>query len=148
MTAPALQLTAQSSDQITSSNASVPILIVDDNAAKRFALRSVLGPLGYDIVEAESGLDALRCLITRNFAVILLDVRMPIMDGYETIRAIRSRDQFATLPVIALTGKVVAGERQRCLDAGADDYVPKPVNSADLFAALEPWIAATTKETL
>ena len=67
---------------------------------------------------------------------------MPVMDGYETIRAIRAIDRFKTLPIIAVTGKATAGERQRCLDAGASDYVPKPVDTAELLAALRPWLPA------
>ena len=67
---------------------------------------------------------------------------MPIMDGYETIRAIRAIDRFKTLPIIAVTGKVMTGERQRCIEAGANDYVPKPVDTADLFRALWTWLPA------
>jgi CheY-like chemotaxis protein len=65
------------------------------------------------------------------------------MDGYDTMRAIRALDEFRTVPIIAVTGKVVPGERNRCLDAGANDYVPKPVDTADLIAALRPWLAAS-----
>ncbi len=68
---------------------------------------------------------------------------MPGMDGYDTMRAIRALDEFRTVPIIAVTGKVVPGERKRCLDAGANDYVPKPVNTADLIAAIGPWLAAS-----
>ena len=70
---------------------------------------------------------------------------MPVMDGYETMRAIRAVERFTTLPIIAVTGKVMAGERQRCIDAGANDYVPKPVDSAELFAALRPWLPTTAQ---
>jgi CheY-like chemotaxis protein len=66
---------------------------------------------------------------------------MPVMDGYTAMREIRGLDGCASLPMIAVTGKVVAGERQRCLDAGANDYVPKPVSAVELLAALVPWIA-------
>jgi CheY-like chemotaxis protein len=65
---------------------------------------------------------------------------MPIMDGYEAMRAIRAMDDFKALPVIAVTGKVMPGERQRCLDAGATDYVPKPVDTAELVAVIGPWL--------
>ena len=81
----------------------VPILIVDDNAAKRLALKAVLQPLGHTIVEAESGLAALRCVMAQDFAVILLDVRMPIMDGFETAALIRKRQQSELTPIIFIT---------------------------------------------
>ena len=65
-----------------------------------------------------------------------MDIMMPIMDGYATIRAIRAIDRFSSLPIIAVTGKVMPGERQRCLDAGANDFVPKPIDTAELLGAL------------
>ena len=77
---------------------------------------------------------------TPDIDIVLMDIMMPVMDGYETIRAIRAIEQFEDLPIIAVTGKVVPGERQRCLDAGANDYVPKPVDTAELLAALRPWL--------
>jgi CheY-like chemotaxis protein len=67
---------------------------------------------------------------------------MPVMDGYAAIRAIRAMDHFQTLPIIAVTGKAGSGERQRCLDAGANDYIPKPVDSRELLVALRPWLPA------
>ena len=69
-----------------------------------------------------------------------MDIMMPGMDGYASMRAIRALDRFKSLPIIAVTGKVVSGERERCLAAGATDYVPKPVNTAELLAVLEPWL--------
>ena len=72
--------------------------------------------------------------------IVLMDIMMPVMDGYDTIRAIRLIDRYADLPIVAVTGKSASGERQRCLDAGANDYVPKPVDTAELLAALRPWL--------
>jgi CheY-like chemotaxis protein len=72
-----------------------------------------------------------------------MDIMMPGMDGYATIRAIRAMQRFQTLPIIAVTGKVVFGERQRCLDAGANDYVPKPVDTVELLTAIGPWLPTT-----
>ena len=80
-----------------------PILMIDDNPTKRFALRAILEPLGLTIVEASSGLDGLRCLVVQDFAVILLDVRMPVMDGFETAALIRQRKQSELTPIIFIT---------------------------------------------
>ena len=86
------------------------------------------------MITAESGPDAIDAL-ERNpdIDLVLMDIMMPVMDGYTAIRKIRGHDQFKSIPIIAVTGKVVPGERERCLDAGANDYVPKPVNTAELL---------------
>jgi CheY-like chemotaxis protein len=76
-----------------------------------------------------------------------MDIMMPDMDGYATIRAIRTFDRFKTLPIVAVTAKVMGGERERCLAAGADEYVTKPVNSTELRTALDPWLPATDRST-
>ena len=79
---------------------------------------------------AESGAEAIAAL-ERNpdIDIVLMDIMMPVMDGYDTIRAIRKISGFKVLPIVAVTGKAAAGERQRCLDSGADDYIPKPVDT-------------------
>jgi two-component system cell cycle response regulator len=113
--------------------ASVPILIVDDNAAKRLALKAVLHPLGYTIVEASSGLAALRCVMAQNFAVILLDVRMPIMDGFETAALIRKRQQSEFTPIIFITAygsdEIVTTDLYA---QGAVDFIFAPVPADEL----------------
>jgi PAS domain S-box-containing protein len=115
--------------------AAVPILIVDDNAAKRIALKSVLAPLGYLIVEADSGLAALRCLMAREFAVILLDVRMPHMDGFETAAHIRQRRQSEMTPIIFITayGRDETVNSDRYAE-GAVDFMFAPVSPYELRA--------------
>jgi CheY-like chemotaxis protein len=96
-----------------------------------------------EVTVAESGAEAIAILeLHPDVDVVLMDIMMPVMDGYATMRAIRAIEGLSTLPIIAVTGKVVGGERQRCLDAGANDYVPKPVDSAELLAALRPWLPA------
>ena len=123
--------------------AGVKILLVDDDFRNIFALSALLERGHADVVVAESGLDAIAVLErTPDVAIVLIDIMMPVMDGYETIAAIRQIEQFKNLAIIAVTGKVVPGERQRCIDAGADDYVPKPVDTAELLAALRPWLPA------
>jgi CheY-like chemotaxis protein len=76
-----------------------------------------------------------------------MDIMMPVMDGYAAMRAIRSLGKFKSLPIVAVTGKAIPGERQRCIDAGANGYVPKPVNTADLIAAIGPWLPAQARPT-
>ena len=124
--------------------AGVRILVVDDDFRNLFAMTALLESGSAQITVAESGADALAALQREpEINVILMDIMMPVMDGYETIRAIRAFEQFATLPIIAVTGKVVVGERQRCLDAGANDYVAKPVDTTELLEALHPWLPAS-----
>jgi len=122
------------------------VLVVDDDMRNIFALTALLKRSSAEVVHALSGFAALEILDQHHdFTVVLMDIMMPIMDGYETIRAIRSSGHSSGLPIIAVTGKAVGGERQRCLAAGADDYVPKPVNSVQLLAALAPWVSPPTK---
>ncbi|MEY2456296.1 MAG: two-component system, chemotaxis family, sensor kinase CheA, partial [Acidimicrobiaceae bacterium] len=119
------------------------ILVVDDDYRNIFALTALLERGNADVTVAESGTEALEILANkRDVDIVLMDIMMPVMDGYDTIRAIRRLDQFKTLPIIAVTGKVVVGERLRCIDAGANDYVPKPVDTAELLAVLMPWLPA------
>lgn len=114
-------------------NAAVPVLIVDDNAAKRLALKAVLHSLGHTIVEADSGLAALRCVMAQNFAVILLDVRMPIMDGFETAALIRKRQQSELTPIIFITAygsdEIVTTDLYA---QGAVDFIFAPVPPDEL----------------
>jgi len=124
--------------------AGVKILVVDDNIRNIYAMTALLERGHANVTIVESGADCLAALLRApDIDIVLMDIMMPIMDGYDTIRAIRAIPQFAALPVVAVTGKAVAGERQRCLDAGASDYVPKPVDVAELLAALRPWLPAT-----
>ncbi|MDQ3619285.1 MAG: ATP-binding protein [Actinomycetota bacterium] len=117
------------------------ILLVDDDFRNIFALSALLERGHAQVVVAESGADAIATLVQMpDIDVVLMDIMMPVMDGYETIRQIRKLEQFATLPIIAVTGKVMGGERKRCLDAGATDYVPKPVDSGELLGVLRPWL--------
>jgi CheY-like chemotaxis protein len=120
------------------------ILVVDDDFRNIFAMTALLKRAQAEVTVVESGMDAISTLKDgQAIDIVLMDIMMPVMDGYETIRAIRAMGQFASLPIIAVTGKVTAGERQRCIDAGATDYVPKPVDSVELFAAVRPWLPTT-----
>jgi two-component system, cell cycle sensor histidine kinase and response regulator CckA len=115
--------------------ATVPVLVVDDNAGKRLAIRSVLAPLGYSVVEADSGSAALRCVMAQDFAVILLDVRMPIMDGFETAAHIRRRRQSEMTPIIFITAHGSDEIANTDLYAeGAVDFIFAPVPPSELRA--------------
>ena len=112
------------------------ILIVDDDERNAYAAVEALAELGHELVVARSGEDALKQLLSEEFALILLDLHMPGMDGYETIREIRSRPQSADLPIVAVTAKAMKGDRQKCIQAGASDYVSKPVDIDHLVSVL------------
>jgi signal transduction histidine kinase/HAMP domain-containing protein/ActR/RegA family two-component response regulator len=122
----------------------ISVLVVDDDFRNIFAMTALLERCQAKVTVAESGQDAIAILErTSDIDIVLTDIMMPIMDGYATIRAIRALDRFKFLPIVAVTGKVMPGERQRCLDAGANDFVPKPVDTADLLAVLRPWLPST-----
>jgi signal transduction histidine kinase/CheY-like chemotaxis protein/HAMP domain-containing protein len=117
------------------------VFVVDDDFRNVFAMKALLERGGASVTFAESGSDAVAMLTNRPAVdIVLMDIMMPGMDGYATIRAIRKLEHCKDLPIVAVTGKVMAGERQRCIDAGANDYVPKPVDTGELVAAISPWL--------
>ncbi|MBE9127034.1 MULTISPECIES: response regulator [unclassified Coleofasciculus] len=116
-------------------------LIVDDDVRNIFALTSMLERYQMEVVYAENGRDGLQCLRnTSDIAVVLMDIMMPEMDGYETMQAIRTMSQFASLPIIALTAKAMKGDREKCIEAGASDYITKPVDTEQLLSLLRVWL--------
>ena len=122
------------------------VLVVDDDFRNIFAMTALLERGNAVVTVAESGAAALALLAPGSgIDIVLMDIMMPVMDGYATIRAIRDLDHLKALPIIAVTGKAIPGERQRCIDAGANDFVPKPVNTTELLAALRPWLPATAR---
>jgi HAMP domain-containing protein/CheY-like chemotaxis protein/signal transduction histidine kinase len=117
------------------------VLLVDDDARNIFALSSVLERRGMNVLTATTGREAISLLEgTANVAIVLMDIMMPEMDGYQTIAAIRQNTAFRRLPIVALTAKAMKGDREKCLDAGASDYLAKPVNTEQLLAALRMWL--------
>jgi HAMP domain-containing protein/signal transduction histidine kinase/CheY-like chemotaxis protein len=117
------------------------VLICDDDIRNIFALTSLLENQHMEVVYAENGKDAVELLAnTPHVDVVLMDVMMPEMDGYETMRAIRKRAKFKTLPIIALTAKAMKGDRDQCIEAGASDYIAKPVDSEQLLSLLRVWL--------
>jgi CheY-like chemotaxis protein len=117
------------------------VLIVDDDIRNIFAMASVLERYDMEVIYAENGRDGIEKLKSnKDIDLVLMDIMMPDMDGYETMQAIRSMSRFKTLPIIALTAKAMQGDREKCLEAGASDYVPKPVDVEHLLSVLRVWL--------
>jgi CheY-like chemotaxis protein/HAMP domain-containing protein len=118
-----------------------PVLLVDDDVRNVFALSSVLERRGMKVLAANTGQEAIEKLDQEpQPAIVLMDIMMPGMDGYQTMHAIRQRPAHRRLPIIALTAKAMKGDRERCLEAGASDYLAKPVNTDQLLSALRMWL--------
>ena len=116
-------------------------LLVDDDARNIFALSSVLERRGMKVLTATTGSEAVSIVETEpEVAIVLMDIMMPGMDGYETMEVIRANPAFRRLPIIALTAKAMKGDREKCLEAGASDYLAKPVNTEQLLSALRMWL--------
>ena len=117
------------------------VLVVDDDVRNIFALSSVLERRGMAVLTAGTGREAITMLeSTSDMAIVLMDIMMPEMDGYETMQVIRQNPAFRRLPIIALTAKAMKGDREKCLEAGASEYLAKPVNTEQLLSALRMWL--------
>ena len=117
------------------------ILIVDDDVRNIFSLTAVLERQEMEITSAESGKEVLSILEKApNLDVILMDIMMPEMDGYEAMRAVRKMAKYKKLPMIALTAKAMKGDREKCVEAGASDYITKPVDTEQLLSLLRVWL--------
>jgi CheY-like chemotaxis protein len=116
-------------------------LLVDDDARNIFALSSVLERRGMKVLTATTGKEAIAIIEERpEIAIVLMDIMMPGMDGYETMEVVRANPAFRRLPIVALTAKAMKGDREKCLEAGASDYLAKPVNTEQLLSALRMWL--------
>jgi CheY-like chemotaxis protein len=117
------------------------VLIVDDDARNIFALSTVLENQEMEILSATNGRQAIELIKSHDdLAMVLMDIMMPEMDGYETMRGIRKLPEFRHLPILALTAKAMKGDREKCLEAGASDYIAKPVNTDQLLSLLRVWL--------
>ena len=117
------------------------ILIVDDDVRNIFAITSLLERYQMQVIFAENGRDGITTLEENlDASIVLMDVMMPEMDGYEATRAIRSQARFRSLPIIALTAKAMQGDREKCIEAGASDYITKPVDTDQLLSLLRVWL--------
>jgi CheY-like chemotaxis protein len=128
--------------------AGAKVLIVDDDIRNIFSLTSVLENHDVEVLHAERGKDGILILEqTPGVDVALIDIMMPEMDGYETMQEIRKRPALSDLPLIAVTAKAMKGDRQKCLDAGASDYIAKPVDIELLLALLRVWVARSREQS-
>ena len=119
----------------------INILLVDDDARNIFALTTLLEGYDMEAISATNGRQAIELLkTTEGVRMVLMDIMMPEMDGYQTMREIRSDPRFRTLPMLALTAKAMKGDREKCLDAGASDYIAKPVNTDQLLSLMRMWL--------
>jgi CheY-like chemotaxis protein len=117
------------------------VLLVDDDARNIFALSSVLERRGMKVLTATTGKEAIALIeSTPDLAMVLMDIMMPEMDGYQTIAMVRENPAYRRLPIVALTAKAMVGDREKCLEAGATDYLAKPVNIDQLLSALRTWL--------
>jgi HAMP domain-containing protein/CheY-like chemotaxis protein/signal transduction histidine kinase len=118
-----------------------PVLVVDDDVRNIFALSSVLERRGMKVLSATTGHEALAILdSTPDVSIVLMDIMMPEMDGYKTMQFIRQNPSYRRLPIVALTAKAMKGDREKCLEAGASEYLAKPVNTEQLLSALRMWL--------
>jgi HAMP domain-containing protein/signal transduction histidine kinase len=117
------------------------VLVVDDDPRNAFVLTDVLEMHGMTVVQATDGRKAIAELAVGDIDLVLMDVMMPQMDGYETTRAIRSMPQYARLPVITVTARAMQGDREKSIDAGATDYITKPIDIEELLNCMERWLA-------
>jgi two-component system cell cycle response regulator DivK len=116
------------------------ILVVEDQEDNRQIIRDMLGATGYELTEAENGVEALAAVAKHKFDLILMDIQMPVMDGYEATRRIKADPANKGIPIIAVTSYALSGDDQKARDAGCDDYVPKPYSPRQLMAKIRQYL--------
>jgi two-component system cell cycle response regulator DivK len=117
------------------------ILVVEDEKDNRQILRDLLGNAGYELTEAENGEEAVAAAVKRRPSLILMDIQLPIVDGYEATRRIRTNPDLRSVPIIAVTSHALAGDEDKALAAGCDGYVSKPYSPRDLLAKVRAYLA-------
>jgi HAMP domain-containing protein/signal transduction histidine kinase/CheY-like chemotaxis protein len=132
-------------EQLHQSNAALTgrkVMVVDDDYRNIFAMTSLLDHQKMNVISAESGREAIELLEkTPDVDIVLMDIMMPEMDGFDTMQAIRQREAFKSLPIVALTAKAMKGDREKCIESGASDYITKPVDSEQLLAIMRVWLS-------
>ncbi|MCK5720799.1 MAG: response regulator, partial [Thiomargarita sp.] len=117
------------------------VLLVDDDMRNSFALTTVLESHEMKIILAENGKEALEKLAKHDdIAIVLMDIMMPEMDGYEAMKKIRQQSKYRKLPIIALTAKAMKEDKIKCIEAGANDYLAKPINTDKLLSLMRVWL--------
>ena len=116
------------------------ILIADDDIKNVFVMTSALENFNVKILDAQNGKEALSILKKEKVDLVLMDIMMPVMDGYQAMREIRNTDEIKNIPIIALTAKALSGDREKCLEAGADDYISKPIDYDGMINIINAWI--------
>ena len=117
------------------------ILVVEDQEDNRQILRDLLGNAGYELTEAENGEEAIAAVAKRRPDLILMDIQLPVLDGYEATRRIRTNPDLKSVPIIAVTSYALAGDEDKALAAGCDGYVSKPYSPRDLLAKVRTYLA-------
>jgi CheY-like chemotaxis protein len=116
-------------------------LVVDDDIRNIFAMTSLLEHQKMQVLSTESGREVVGLLEkNQDVDIVLMDIMMPEMDGYDTMRAIRQKEIFKFIPIIALTAKAMKGDREKCIESGASDYITKPVDTEQLLALMRTWL--------
>ncbi|NTW05476.1 MAG: response regulator, partial [Peptococcaceae bacterium] len=116
------------------------ILLVEDNKINQEVAKKILSHGGMSVVIAKNGEEALEKLDFGTYDLVLMDIQMPVKDGYDTTKEIRKNPEFAELPIIAMTANVLQGQKEKCLQAGMNDYIPKPIDITLLFQTIVHWI--------
>ena len=117
------------------------ILVIEDNENNMYLVTYLLEKAGYEVLPAETGLQGIEISIASSPAVILLDIHLPEMDGYDVARKFRSDPRFNKTPLIALTSFAMPGDRQKCIDAGCDDYMSKPIDPDTFISEIEGFLS-------
>jgi len=112
------------------------ILLVEDNEINQEVAKDLLETAGIEVKVADNGQEAISTLLAHKFDLVLLDVQMPVMDGYQTARFIRSDARFANMPIVAMTASTMKGDYERCIEVGMNDHIPKPIDPVVLFSTL------------
>ncbi|WP_151705263.1 response regulator [Nitrincola alkalilacustris] len=127
-------------------NPGLPLLVVEDNEMNQQLARELLETAGFQVEIAGDGVQALALLEKQRFALVFMDLQMPVLDGFETTRRLRADARYDGLPIIAMTANAMAGDRERCLAAGMNDHISKPIDLKQLFAVLRHWLEVDIQE--